>query len=352
MSPPQTVAGTAGSDGAGSEPSRRSHATPSADTSPHRAQHTHGSADPVHLVERVVTDVARVDAAAQPAHQPRPGGLPEDGGAGGVHADQPQPGPVPAQRTDDARTVPARADAAHQDVQMVQLHGEFGGERGVTGAVARVVVLVGPVRAGQLGQQFPEPGQPRGLPAAPRGGTVHDLEPDPVGPQQPPHGRFQFAVAHQDDRMAEGLPREGESQAQRAGRRLHHRGAGPQQTPLTGVQQHRHGGPCLHPAGRETFELRPEPGVRIRQPGRDPHDGRTSQQGQQLRPRHGPGDGSDGGGHRAPPRYTCSVLGPPSSQKKGYGSAHTALTPCPTKRGSTGLPVCANVTSRLPCSRA
>lgn len=250
---------------------------------PTAAVHGLGRADPVDLVEGVVGDVARVDAAAQAAHQPRPGGLAEDGGAGRVDADQPQRGPTAPQWTDDARAVAAGAHAAHQHVQVVEPVDEFGGQRGVTGAVVRVVVLVRPVRVGQHGEQFPQPAQPRRLPAAPGRRAVHDLQPHSVGAQQLPHGRLQFTVADQYDGMAEGLAREGEPDAEGAGGGLHHRRAGPQFAALTGAKEHRHRGPCLHAARRESLQLGPETGLWAGQVGSDTDQGRATEQGEQLR---------------------------------------------------------------------
>ncbi len=270
----------------------------------------------MHLVESVVGDVARMDAAAEATHQPGCGGLAEDGGAGGVDADEPEVGPVAAQGADQARAVASGADAAHQDVQVVQLGAEFGGEGGISGGVVRVVVLVRPVGAGEFGEQFAQPGEPCGLPAALRGGAVGEFQADAVGAQQLPHGRLQFAVADQHDGMPERLPGEGEPDAEGAGGGLHHRCAGRQFAAVPGAEQHRHGGPCLHAARGEPFQLGPEPGVRAGQPGGDPDDGRTADQVEQL-PSRG---GSYGGrGHRRPPspRYRWTTPGPPSSQKKG-----------------------------------
>ncbi len=99
---------------------------------------------------------------------------------------------------------------------MVELDGDFGRQGGVAGGVVGVVVLVGPVGAGQFGQQFSQPGEARGLPAAPLRRTVGDLQPHPVGAQQLAHGRLQFPVADQHDGMAEGLSGEGESDAEGA----------------------------------------------------------------------------------------------------------------------------------------
>ncbi|GAA4943361.1 hypothetical protein GCM10023238_06580 [Streptomyces heliomycini] len=65
-----------------------------------------------------------MDAAAQAAHQPGPGGLAEVVWSRcGVDTDQPQRGPVPAQRPDDTGAVPAGTHTAHQDVQVVYLSG-------------------------------------------------------------------------------------------------------------------------------------------------------------------------------------------------------------------------------------
>lgn len=229
-----------------------------------------GRADPVHLVEGLVRHIARMDAAAEAAHQAGPRGLAEDGGAGGVHTDQAQPRPVPAQRPHHPGTVTARADTAHQYVQVVELGGEFGGERRVPGDVVRVVVLVGPVRVRQHREQLPQPGQPRRLPAAHGRRTVDEFEADPVRAQQLPHGRLQFAVADQHDGMAEGLPGEGETDPERPRGGLHHRCAWPQFTPLPGAEQHGHGGPRLHATGAEPFELGPETGLGARQIGGHP----------------------------------------------------------------------------------
>lgn len=87
-----------------------------------------GRADPVDLVEGVVGDVARMDAAAEPSHQAGRGGLSEDGGPGGVDGDEAQGGPVPAQWSGDPGAVSPGADAADEDVEVVELGGQFGGE--------------------------------------------------------------------------------------------------------------------------------------------------------------------------------------------------------------------------------
>ena len=110
--------------------------------------------DPVHLVEGRVVHVARMDAAAQAAHQPGPGRLAEDRRADRVHADQSHPRPVPAQRAGQARAVPAGAHAAHQYVDRVDLGGDLVGEPGVAAGVVRVAVLVGPVHV-RLGRADP-----------------------------------------------------------------------------------------------------------------------------------------------------------------------------------------------------
>ncbi len=181
---------------------------------------------------------------------------------------------------------------------MVELGGEFGGQGGVSGGVVGVVVLVGPVGAGEFGEQLAQPGQTGGLPAALDGRTVHEFQADAVGAQQLPHRRLEFAVADQHDRVSEGLAREGEADTEGAGGRLHHRGAWAQFTALAGAQQHRHGRPRLHPAGREPFQFGPEPRVCAGQVGGDVHDGCPAEQGEQL----GAGDGAyGGGGHRSPP---------------------------------------------------
>lgn len=307
-----------------------------------------GRADPVHLVEPVVGDVAGMDAAAQTAHEPGAGGLAEDRGAGGVHADQPERGPLPAQSGGDPGAVAAGADAAHQHVDAVEPADDLGGERGVTGRVVGVVVLVGPVRARQRGQQLAEPGEPCRLPAAPVRGPVDELQPGSVGAQQLPHGRFEFGIAHQDDGVAERLAREGQPDAERAGRGLHDRCAGQEFTAFLSSLKHRHGGACLHAAHPEAFELGPEAGVRTGQGRGDTGERGAPDQAEQFAVA---GGAQKCGGHRLPP-YWWMVPGPPSSQKKGYGSADTAVTPEPMNRGSTALPVWANITSGLPCRRA
>lgn len=124
-----------------------------------------------------------------------------------------------------------------------------------------------------------------------------------MGAQQLPHGRFEFGVADQDDRVAEGLAREGEAEAERAGGRFDHRGAGSQFAAAAGAAQHGDGGPGLHAAGAEAFELRPEAGVGVREFGTDPGDRGAADERQQV----GVGGGARGavqqgcGGHRVPP---------------------------------------------------
>ncbi len=255
----------------------------------------------MHLVEERVGDVTRVDTAAQTAHQARAGRLSEDGGADRVDADHPQLRPPPPQRFDQPGTVAAGADAAHQDVQVVEIPDEFPGHREVTGGIVRVVVLVRPVRLRHPGEHFTQPGQPGRLPAALCGRAVHQLQLRTVGAEQLPHGRFEFRVADQDHRVPEGLPREGQADAERAGGGLHHRGAGAQFAARMGAAQHRHGRACLHAARTEAFELRPEARMRVRERGADPGQWGAAEQRQQVGVGGLYGGQQGGRGHRAPP---------------------------------------------------
>lgn len=196
---------------------------------------------------------------------------------------------------------------------MVEAAGDLGGERGVTGGVVGVVVLVGPVGTGQSGEQFPEPGQPGRLPAALGGGPVDEFQPGSVCVQEPAHRRFEFAVADQHDRVAECLAREGESDAEGAGGGLHHRCAGAQFAAPLGSLQHRHGGARLHAAHGEAFELGPEAGVRAGQVGGDAGERGAADEPEELAVA---GGAQQCGGHGVPP-YRWMVPGPPSSQKNG-----------------------------------
>jgi hypothetical protein len=98
--------------------------------------------------------------------------------------------------------------------------------------------------------------------------------------------------------MAEGLPGEGEADAERAGGGLHHRGAGQQFTAFAGAEQHGHRGPRLHPARRERLQLGPEPGVPAGQLGGDAYHGRTAEEREEFAARVGEDCGR---GHRAAP---------------------------------------------------
>ncbi len=161
----------------------------------------------------------------------------------------------------------------------------------------------------EYGTQFAQAGEPGGLPAAFRGGPVDDLQPGAVGPQQPAHGRFQFAVADQDHVVAERLPGEGQADAEGAGGGLHDRRAGPQFAPLTGAEQHGHGGACLHAARAEPFQLGPEAGVRAGQVAGDPGQRRTTDEGEEFPV--GGGCAQYGGGHRSPPRPSSAYPSSP-----------------------------------------
>src|SRR5699024_8237383 len=70
------------------------------------------SNEPVDLVECLGVNRGRVEAAAQPTHDPVPGGLAENGRRGRVHSHDPCLGPVLAKLRCDAPAVPAGADAA------------------------------------------------------------------------------------------------------------------------------------------------------------------------------------------------------------------------------------------------
>ncbi len=271
----------------------------------------------MHLVEEPVGDVARVDTAAEPPHQAWAGRLPEDGGADRVDADHPQLRPAPAQRFDQPGAVAPGADTAHQDVEVVEVTDEFPGHRVVTGRIVRVVVLIRPVRVRPSDQHLAQSGQPGRLPAALGRRVLHQFQPGTVGAEQLPHGRFEFRVADQDHRVPEGLSREGQADAERAGGGLHHRGAGAQFAARVGAAEHRHGRTRLHAARTEAFEFRPEAGMRVRERDADPGQRGAAEQRQQVRVglrRGGVGGlwrGQQGWGRHRAPSWRWTPAGPP-----------------------------------------
>ena len=92
--------------------------------------------------------------------------------------------------------------------------------------------------------------------------------------------------------MAERLAREGQTDAERAGGGFHHGGAGPEFAALPGAQQHGDGGPRLHAARAEPFELGPEAGVRAGQIGGDPGERGAAEQAEELPVAGGVHDGA------------------------------------------------------------
>lgn len=147
---------------------------------------------------------------------------------------------------------------------MVEFADQLLGHRPVAGRVVGVVVLVRPVGVGELVQDGPQPGEPGGLPAAAPGGPVDQFQPGAVRAEQLPHGRFEFGVADQDDRVPEGLSGESQADAEGARRGLHHRGTGPEFAARVGAAEHGDGGSGLHAARGEALQLGPEAGVRVR----------------------------------------------------------------------------------------
>ena len=180
--------------------------------------------------------------------------------------------------------VAAGADAAHQDVQVVELGGQFGGEGGVTGGVVGVVVLVGPVRAGQPASRSRSRSSRARLPAA----RARRVGPRVRGARRTSAATGAWTAPARCRRPARrdgprAWPGEGEPDAERAGGGLHHRCAGPQfaallgrpaaWTPRPAPSSRRRPGPS---------SLAQKPGCGHGQIGGDPGQRGAAEQGEQL----------------------------------------------------------------------
>ena len=97
----------------------------------------------MHFVERLVVDVAGIDARSQAAHEPRSRGLAEDRRAHRVDADQPQLRVEFTKDACDAGRVASGAHRAHQDINGAELFVQFQREPAVGVDVIGVAVLIG-----------------------------------------------------------------------------------------------------------------------------------------------------------------------------------------------------------------
>lgn len=228
------------------------------------------------LAEVLVRHVPRVDARSQAAHQPGPGGLPEDRRADGVHAHQRQVGIQLPQYAGDARGVSTGAHAAHEDVDVPQLGGEFEGERRVGGGVVRVVVLVGAPAVRVLRQQLGDAVAAGLLPAAGRVGLGDDVDLGSVGGEEPGHGGFQARVGDQGDGMAVDHAREGEAEPEGSTGGLDDAAARLEVAAGAGTFDHVQAGAVLDAPGIEAFQLGPEAAAGRREGLGDPQQRRVA----------------------------------------------------------------------------
>ncbi len=190
------------------------------------AVHGLGRADLVDLVEGVVGDVARMDAAAEAAHQPGHAELPEDGWCRGVDADEPQRA---ARRTSGPMTpalwppVPTRCTPGRVQVVRAGRRVRRPGRR--NRRYCRGCCTGRASRRRRVRRAFRGRASHCPLPAAAGRRAVHDLNRAPYEAQQ---GRMDGSSSLSPTSTM-GWPSAAARRAVDAeGAGLHHRGSGPQ----------------------------------------------------------------------------------------------------------------------------
>lgn len=170
----------------------------------------------MHLGERRVVDIARVDARAETAHEPLVRGLAEDGRSDGVDAHELDVGQELPQSAADPRGVAPGADGADEDVDVPELGEQFERERLVGADVVRVGVLIrAPGR--RIGGQEGLDAVPAGLlPPTARVRFGDHLHPGAVRGEHLGQDRFQSRVGHQRHGMIVHDPRQRQPEAQGA----------------------------------------------------------------------------------------------------------------------------------------
>lgn len=163
-----------------------------------------------------------------------------------------------AQYAADAGGVSAGADAAHEDVEVARLGGEFEGQRSVRGGVVRVVVLVRAPGVRVLCEQFGDLVPPGLLPTAPRVRVGDDVDLGAVHAEQPCHGGFEPGIGDQGDGVTVHHSSQREAEPEGATGGLDDPPAGTQITTGAGAFDHVEAGSVLDAARVEALQLRPE----------------------------------------------------------------------------------------------